>query len=239
MTVTRKLVQQLQEFPTPAVADAASYLGYSPGYANSSLRCMTPGLPVMVGEAVTIKVCSTNPAGSGNMDMFWDMLAVMSRSDVPKICVIEAVEHDNRAGAVCGDGMAKIFLTVGCIGLLSSGAVRDVAGITAQGFKLFGSGSAAFHDPYEWSGLGEPVTIGGMKVQTGDLIHADLDGCIVVPAVSFDRIVPATRLLLDFEKKVHLIHRREDLSFDDKKEHAARMVAALECDIGDCGERDY
>lgn len=79
----------------------------------------------------------------------------------------------------------------------------------------------------------------GWRFHTGDLIHADSDGCIIVPAQSYDRIVPASRMLMDFEKKVHLIYQRDDISFDDKKAHAEKMIAELEHNVKDCVNIDY
>jgi regulator of RNase E activity RraA len=119
--------------------------------------------------------------------------------------------------------MAKTMLAAGAVGFVTNGAVRDLEGIRQAGLKTFGGGCVANHTSLRWSGLGDPVVIGGLLIRTGDLLHGDGDGLIVLPEDGWDRIVYACRLQLDFEKAAHIVMRRTDFTAEEKERRAAEL----------------
>ena len=77
-----------------------------------------------------------------------------------------------------------------------------------------------------WSDLGEPVEIGGIVVRTGDLVHGDYGGCVAIPKANHPWIVDACSLVLDFEKRAHIILRRTDLPSRGKGVLVDELVAS-------------
>jgi 4-hydroxy-4-methyl-2-oxoglutarate aldolase len=79
----------------------------------------------------------------------------------------------------------------GAAGCLTDGLVRDVRQIREVGFPVFHGGIG----PLDSKGRGEmaamdvPVVVAGVRVETGDLVFGDVDGCVVVPRAMIEEVV--------------------------------------------------
>ncbi len=92
--------------------------------------------------------------------------------------------------AFCGDLLALAAQRRGAVGLLVNGAVRDVLGIAAVGFPVFHRGTSPLKPGKEVPGeLRVPLEIDGVRIESGDLVVADLDGVVVVAAGDVERVV--------------------------------------------------
>ena len=224
-----RLIKGLEESPTALVCNAYEFLGMYAPCADSGIAYMTPVLPPLVGQAVTIKLCFSSSgdeyiaeAERGGMDLFYEMITHAEKAQIQQVCVIQVIGEKTR-DAVVGDGMAKLMTAAGAVGCITNGAVRDIEGIEKSGLKLFGSGAAVNVRELNWSGFGEPVAINGLTINTGDIVHGDRDGIITLPEAGWGRVVEACRIVQDFEKAAHVIFRRNDILAFTKKE----MVGAL------------
>ncbi len=234
----RRLIERLADSPTALICNAYSFMGLHAPCSDWSVRCLTPDLPPMVGEAVTIKLdCSTpdgahkyefeNSPDSGNA-LYYQLVERLGRTAIPKIVVIESL--GNRSGsAVLGDGMAKLFRSAGAAGCVTNGGVRDLHDICKAGLTTFGGGSVANHYSLRWSDLGGPVTVGGLTIETGSIVHGDRDGVIVVPSQGWDTVVRACRYVVDFEKAAHVLVRSTSLTPQEKQ--AQIGILAEECSV--------
>ena len=84
-------------------------------------------------------------------------------------------------GAFVGAIHAAIGRALKCLGSVTNGAVRDLPAIEAMGFKLFAGSVAVSHAYAHIIEFGEPVEIGGLKIQSGDLVHGDRHGVLTIP----------------------------------------------------------
>ena len=208
------LIDSLRDSETALVCNALSALGHSEPHTyamDGRIQCMTPDLPPLVGEAITIRIDTCTPDGGPANDAYVEMMDAIEASALPRVIVVETVGPDPYRECVMGDGMAKGFIAAGAIGMVTSGGVRDLPGIIDQGFGVFAIARVIQHAALRWSGYGEPVRVGGVTVRSGDLIHGDHGGCIVIPAPNHRRLVEACRLVNDFEKQAHVMIRRTDL----------------------------
>jgi 4-hydroxy-4-methyl-2-oxoglutarate aldolase len=88
----------------------------------------------------------------------------------------------------------------GIAGLVLDGTVRDVAEIAALGFPAFVRGVWPAPARKVLAGrLGVPVTVAGVRVETGDLVAADDDGLVVVPASAVGEVLDDARALASRE----------------------------------------
>lgn len=97
----------------------------------------------------------------------------------------------------------------GAVGAVIDGGVRDVAGIDRLGFTTYAS---AIHpaDSYgraDVIAFDEPIVCAGVTVRPGDLIAADLDGVVVVPAERADECLAAARAKLALESDAQAMLR--------------------------------
>jgi 4-hydroxy-4-methyl-2-oxoglutarate aldolase len=80
----------------------------------------------------------------------------------------------------------------GVVGLVIDGGVRDVAAMTKRGFPVFARGiSVRGKVKVSAPSVGEPMTFTGVPVAQGDLVVADDDGVIVIPAAEAERTLVA------------------------------------------------
>jgi 4-hydroxy-4-methyl-2-oxoglutarate aldolase len=228
--IKRMLIERLADSSTALICNAYDFMGLHTPCTDWSIKYMTPEFPPMVGEAITIMLnCSTpdkeykyEMEHAEDSNLYFKMIERIEKSEIPQIVIIKSLGEKSQ-GAVIGDGMAKTFLAAGAAGCITDGGVRDIKDIYKAGLKTFGGGPVVNHYALHWSGLGEPVIIGGIKIKTGDIIHGDCDGVIVVPEEGWGKVVRASRYVLDFEKAAHVVLRRTEVGAMEKSKIVGRL----------------
>lgn len=114
------------------------------------------------------------------------------------ILVINAFGYDGRA--IMGDNLAQRFDVFGAVGAIVDGYVRDRDIIAALGFPVFARGLTPAGPWKNGPGvIGEPVAIGGVVVNPGDIVAADGDGVIVIPPHRADEVLAAVKEIVALE----------------------------------------
>ncbi len=91
----------------------------------------------------------------------------------------------------------------GLLGLVIDGGVRDVTALAALRFPVFASSVAVFRTGKDHPGrLGEPITLRGVHVSTHDLVTADADGVVVLPAAQADAVIQRAGQRLHSEQRI-------------------------------------
>lgn len=172
-----ELLGRFRRLRAAVVSDALDALGLRN-------RTMRPGISALtdvdrlVGRALTLKV-----------------VAVDSVPEVPYVTQFEAVElvgpgnvmvvaTPSVGAAFWGELLTTRVMVRGCVGAVIDGYTRDLAQISDYSFPLWARGthpadSAGRLDATE---IGAPVVCGGVEVDNGDILLADGDGVVVVPA---------------------------------------------------------
>jgi regulator of RNase E activity RraA len=152
------------------------------GFADGSIACLTPDLPPAVGYAATARVRCSSPPPVGHRyhdrTDWWNYIVSLPQ---PRFVVIEDVDPRRGLGAFIGDVHASILRALDCVGYATNGSVRDVAKVRALPFSLFAASTALSHAFAHIVDFGEPVTIGGLPIASGDLLFADLHGLQSIP----------------------------------------------------------
>ena len=103
--------------------------------------------------------------------------------------VLVIAADGSESGSILGDILLGMARNAGVVAAVTDGLVRDVRGIDEVGLPTFARGlspNSPFKDgPGE---IGFPVTIGGVRVEPGDLLVGDVDGVAVVPCADIDRV---------------------------------------------------
>src|SRR5579864_2615864 len=99
----------------------------------------------------------------------------------PRILVLEDKDSHPGRGAFVGDMHAAILSALGCIGYVTNGAVRELPAVRAMGMHLFAGNDAVSHVYAHIFDVGASVTVGGMEVHPGDLLHGDRHGVLTIP----------------------------------------------------------
>ena len=196
----------LRAFNTCMVANAVETFNVrlrNTGFTDASIHCMVEDAPPMVGYAVTARLRSDAPPMSGgtfrDRSDFWnDVLQVSA----PRVLVLQDMDDRPGRGAFIGDVHASILRALGCVGYLTNGAVRELPGVRAAGLHLFAGNVAVSHAYAHIFDVGAKVTIGGMDISPGDLLHGDRHGVLNVPVEIAPDIPNVAKALAAEEQKV-------------------------------------
>ncbi|MFT4083859.1 MAG: ribonuclease E activity regulator RraA [Nocardioides sp.] len=97
--------------------------------------------------------------------------------------VVVVAGGGSRRTALLGDQMATLAADNGWAGLVLDAAVRDVAALAGIGVGIVALGSCPRRSDKRGTGVTEvPVVLGGISIRPGDLVVADEDGVVVLPA---------------------------------------------------------
>jgi 4-hydroxy-4-methyl-2-oxoglutarate aldolase len=75
----------------------------------------------------------------------------------------------------------NILQALNCVGVVTNGSVRSIPAAERAGFHLFSGSVSVSHAYVHIIDIGAPVEIGGLKIQSGDLLHGDLHGVQSIP----------------------------------------------------------
>lgn len=229
--MTAGLIAALRKHRTPIVYDAIERFGVRPkaeGYTDASIRAILPELGAFAGYACTGRiVAASEPKPDESMVPWRDVWAYVERMPGPKVMVCEDMDQPSR-GCAWGDVSASIFTRLGCSAVITNGAVRDFREVAVVGFGLFASGTIVGHANVRFGAIDTPVTIGGLTVTPGDLVHADEHGVVIVPhAVPLDALLDMIGRLLRSEADiVRYATSASDFSLDRLSERVDALNAA-------------
>ena len=77
--------------------------------------------------------------------------------------------------------MCSTYQAFGAAGLITSGAARDLDQVRRIGFPAFSNGAICSHGYSHIVDIHRAVRVGGVTIQPGDLIHADVNGVTTIP----------------------------------------------------------
>ena len=207
MATEYDMLCKLRDYDTPSITNVvATYpdhplcLGlYNPWtenwYTDQSVRCMYPELGRTVGYAVTCVYGLPDPGFSRLT--FMDVVDALDASPKPTILVLQQKFPPEIAGKVglSGGNMTTAMKAVGCVGVVSNGPSRDLDEIRPMGFQYILSGVTAGHGPMAVRAVNVPVSVAGMDVSPGEIIHMDENGAVKFPAERLAAVLQNVRAL--------------------------------------------
>jgi regulator of RNase E activity RraA len=200
---TAALLAQLRGFDTPTVSNAIESLNVraaTEGYLGREVRCLTPELGVMVGYAVTVTIDNASPQRSPAAKGVGAFYRALAAAPKPAVVVMQDVSVRPSHSCHLGDIVSSICKRLGAVGVVTDGAIRDLKGIQEVGFHVFASGVTPSRGVYQWMDVNVPVTLSGVTLRPGDVIHADANGVVTVPAAALDRLAAACLAIREKEQ---------------------------------------
>ena len=222
MDVTK--VKKLLEFDTPTVANGLGLLGVrddSYGYTGPDIKHLMPEMGRRVGVAVTARMDTTSP-GVEKWESLFDgwlrMMADAGKGDggesLPVFAVIESVGPRPRYTVTIGDGMATRMRMAGAEGYLTNGCIRDLEGVREVPLACWAAGLSPMHGQLRWLDIGNTVVIDGMTVKPGDILHADVNGVVTIPAEAADQVYDRASEVAQREAELFAKLRAPDMTLD-------------------------
>ncbi len=188
------ILEALKGFDTPTITNVvATYpknplcLGlYNPWtenwYTDQSIRCMYPELGRLTGYAVTCVFGLPDPSFSRLT--FMDVIDALDVSKKPTILVLQQKFPPELQGKVglAGGNMTTAMKAMGCVGVVSNGPSRDIDEIRPMKFQYLLTGLTPGHGDFAVHAVNVPVSVAGMDVAPGEIVHMDENGACKFPA---------------------------------------------------------
>lgn len=228
-SLTPVRLEQFRRFSTCLIASAIERFQVrlpNTGFSDSSIRCIFDDLPPIVGYAVTARIRTADPPMEGGgyiydrVEWWKDILTVPA----PRIAVIQDVDPNPGLGAFVGEVHANILQALGCVGIVTNGAVRDLNAVRASGFQMFARNISVSHAYAHVFDFGGTVNVARMNITPGNLLHADRHGVLSIPAEIADRIPPVAAELADRRHQIVDLCRSSDFSIEKLREFVQKDV---------------
>lgn len=220
-------LQGLMEFDTALLSNTRGYIDTTPEhtwYMGGYIQSQTPSIGPIAGIAATCKIDTSTPGRDPDFDLYYEHLDTIAAIDLPVIWVVETVGSRPDFECVTGDGMAKALHAAGCLGVVTDGHCRDIAGCETVPFAVHCRGTIGHHAALRAKEIDTPVEVGGITVSPGDIIHADREGVIKISDEIAPLLVEKAPLMRAFEQEGHALIRRTDISGAEKKQIASKLL---------------
>lgn len=216
MKLSADTLEALRRLSTPTVSNAIELFNVRPrneGFMTPEVRCLFPDLGVLVGYAVTLRFAARRPPiQAASRHASWRFILEQPE---PRVLVLQDMDSPPGAGAYVGEVMATLHQRLGCVGAVTNGCFRDLEEVRALGFHLFASGPCVSHAYVHLLEFGAPVEVGGLTVRTGDLIHADQHGVLLVPLDIAAQVPEAAARVAEREQRILGHCKSADFSLDE------------------------
>ncbi len=192
-TLSFEQISALCRIDSPTISNAIEKFKVRPrvsGYVGYDIRCIFPELPPTVGYAVTCTVDSTTEGRQGIG--FQRLYELLTNAPKPAIVVMQDVGPDRLHSCHAGEIMSTTMKRLGAVGILTDGGLRDIREVRVLGgFQYFCAGLVVSHGNPICVSVGDDVTISGMRVRMGDLLHGDVNGVVHIPDECAEQVAEA------------------------------------------------
>ena len=225
------LIARLRAVDTPTVCNAVEVVEGKRGFdrfTRATMLCSDPGAAAIFGVARTAKISGIAPpteAPEVIRARRMEYYRHMASGPRPALAVIEDIDGAAAIGAFWGEINATVHKGFGLSGALTNGVMRDL-GDLPEGFPVIAGSVGPSHGFVHVREIATPVTLFGLAIADGEMVHADRHGAVVIPADYLPEIGKAVDKLIATEQIVLAAARRPDFDFDSFAEAWAAFEAA-------------
>jgi len=225
------LLDLMRTVDTPTVCNAIEVAQGGRGFnrfTRGTMQHSKPGDPPIVGRARTAKIAGLAPPQEApdvirarRMDYFRSMAG----GDGPTCAVVEDLDYPNCIAGWWGEVHVAVHKGLGLAGAVTNGVMRDLD-VIDDGFPVLAGSVGVSHGFVHVREIGTPVSIMGLQVAQGELLHADRHGALVVPEEVIPNLKSAIETVISSEAIVLGPAREAGFDIDKLAEAWASFEAA-------------
>ncbi len=213
------LLKLLKSVDTPTVCNAIEVAQGKRGFdafTRGTMLCSDPDAGAMVGYARTAKIAAVNPPEEPPeviRKRRMEYYRHMATASGPAVTVVEDLDYPDCIGAYWGEINTTVHKGFGISGALTNGVMRDL-GDLPEDFPVVAGSIGPSHGFVHVREVATSVSIFGLTIHDGDLVHADRHGALVIPPEVVPDLEQAIQKLLETEKLVLEPARQPGFDFD-------------------------
>jgi len=200
--LTPKELEGLRKWSTCTLCNAIELFNVRPrnlGFTLPGIQCHFPEMGPLIGYAATAIITAESPEGRRVAAPDW--WAEIQKVPEPRVAVVHDLDRPV-VGCFWGEVNANIHRRLGCRGVITDGAVRDLVEVRDLGFHFFSSCLTVSHAYVHLVEVGIPIEVGGLLVKPGDLIMGDRYGVLSVPLELARDLPKAVQMMEEWERRV-------------------------------------
>jgi regulator of RNase E activity RraA len=207
--VTPAEILQLKRWNTPTIYNGWEQItryDHLDNRVNRDETCdFMPQMGPMAGFAVTVVIQPSDRHHPADRAAAWsDYRQYVAGVPGPKIVVVQDLDKPGVVGAFWGEVSSSAHKSLGCVGTITDGGIRDLDEMTSAGFKALARRLVvghAYSTPIRW---GCEVEVFGVTVHPGQLLHADKHGFLIIPPDEETLVLEAARFMDSVECETKL-----------------------------------
>jgi len=199
-TLSHSELLELKRWNTPTIYNGWEQItrcnAANEGFNREETRDFIPQMGPMVGYAITVIVEPSKAEHLRARPNAWsEYRRYVADQRKPGIVVVQDRDKPAVHGAFWGEVNSNTHRSLGCVGTICDGGIRDLDEMNNAGFKAIARRLCVGHAyscPVEW---GVPVNVFGTRILPGQLIHADKHGFLAVPFGEEAALLEAARFM--------------------------------------------
>jgi 4-hydroxy-4-methyl-2-oxoglutarate aldolase len=193
VSIPQEAAEVLKKTSTGMVNDALALVGVNGGIPGVRPARGSEDVKI-IGRVATVLFGAPRP-DSPRLTMYQTI------RDTPAGCIL-VIDGKGMDVHFTGDNQGECAKRQGLAGMVVYGGARDIAGYRAMGMPLYCTGSATVDKPADIQivGYNVPVEVAGVTVRPGDIIIADEDGVVCIPAEALFAILEKLKIIFEVEE---------------------------------------
>ena len=215
-TATSAQLAALAAFDTPTICNALEIVlpeSRARGYTTRPAVCGFPALKPIVGFARTARIRAKSPPSLAPADvrrLRHDYYRYVDTGPKPSLILIQDLDGEDAGyGAFWGEVQSAIHKGLGALGVITDGSVRDIDA-WAPGFQFLAATIGPSHAYAHVVDFGSEIEVFGMRVRSGDIVHADRHGAVVIPSGAIAELRDAVEKIARREAAILAVARAPD-----------------------------
>ena len=213
------LLAVLRKVDTPTVCNAIEVAQGRRGFnefTKGTMQHSRPGDPPTVGFARTAKIAGLAPPMEPAEEIRARRMAyfhAMAAGPQPSLAVVEDIDYPNCIAGWWGEVHVAVHKGLGLQGAVTNGVMRDLD-VMDDGFPVLAGSIGVSHGFVHVVELGTEVSVFGLRVKQGDLVHADRHGALVIPPEVLPGLKQSIETVISLESIVLEPARRPDFDIE-------------------------